>query len=437
MTMAARKQTVELEVAAMDSQSVGPIVPMTFDADSKGSVFGRYNGYTVYKDRDSPIDLESNHTYYVRLKDKTLESGCYFAIGIREVDASFFLNLTTGDKMAFLQSVFFKGGKPSDALLEGLSRSSPEICDRLERGSELIEKQVNLNDTINMYKTKLDNANQSLRKKNDEIRKLKEQVNSRQSKDGQPKDDSKELRKELSESENRVRELEESLAGYEEQVARLNGTISNMEFSMNLERQELVDRVDQAERARDAVVKARREREEALDRRERELDERERNMGAPVIGVSEEAYEGVHAELDRALSELDSVREENSGLVSQMAQRDRLIDALGTRISELTKANTEVRSHIPAYETVFRPNVTVRRDSRTTVSSDWFTEPRYTVLMSGDASRLLIRPDPEGKVECTGYALNIPKLATLRPFDGNTYLKADFAPDMGSVEVVL
>ena len=38
MTMAARKQTVELEVAAMDPQSVGPIVPMTFDADSQGSV---------------------------------------------------------------------------------------------------------------------------------------------------------------------------------------------------------------------------------------------------------------------------------------------------------------------------------------------------------------------------------------------------------------
>lgn len=435
MTMAVKKPTVGYEVAQVDTQSVGLIAAVTFDTDAKGCVVSRYNGYPVFKDRDSPMDFEPNHVYYVRLKDKTLESGCYFAYGIKEVGASFFLELDTEDKLAFLQSVFLKGGKPSDALMDALIDSCPEICERLERGSELIRKQTDLADSVNMYKTKLDNANQSLRKKNEEIRKLREQVKAKVPKDETPKDDTKELRKELSESENRVKELTEALVKSEEQVATLNGTISNLEFAMNLERQELVDRVDQAERSRDAVIKARKEKEEALDRRERELDERAQKMEPKVIGVSEEAYEGVHAELERTRAELDSVRSENVVLSSQLSDRDRLIESLGTKISEQMKVGNDNR--LPAYETVFRPNVTVRRDSKTTISSDWFTEPHYTVLMTGDGTRLLIKPDPEGRVDCSGYSLIIPKLATLRPYTGFNYLKAEFAPDMGSVEVVL
>ena len=442
--MAAKKPTLDYEIVQVDTQSFGTVVPLTFDTDSKGSVIGRYNGYAVYRDRESPMDFEPGHTYYVRLKDKTLESGCYFAIGLREVDSGFFIGLNTDDKILFLQSVFMKGGKPSDALLEGIARSSPEICDRLERGSEILQRTSDMSDTVAMYKTKLDNANQSLRKKNEEIRKLKDQVKAKVVRDDNAKDDVRDLRKELSESDSKVRELTDALVKSEEQVATLNGTISNMEFAMNLERQELMDRVDQAERAKDAVIKARKEKEEALDRRSRELDERERKMEPKVVGVSEEAYEGVHRELEDTRSRMDAIKAEldaqtelNTSLSTEVEERDRLIESLSQRISELTRANAEVRTHIPVYETVFRPNVTVRRDSKTTVSSDWFTEPRYRVLMSGDASRLLISPDPEGEVICSGYALNIPKLAMLRPFNGCTYLHTDFAPDMGSVEVVL
>ena len=433
----AKKPTIEYDIVEVDMQSTGLIVPMTFDTDAKGSVFGRYNGYAVYKDRDSPIDLEPKKTYFVRLKDKTVESGCYFAFGMREVDTQFFLEACTNDKMAFLQSVFMKGGKPTEALLDGIAKCSPEIVERLEKGPELLQRSTDMSGTVSMYKTKLDNANESLRKKNEEIRKLKEQVKTKSSKDEGAKDEVKNLKRELTDSESKVRELADALVKSEEQVATRNGTISNMEFAMNLERQELVDRVDQAERARDAVIKARKEKEDALERRSKELDEREREMGSVTVGVSEEAYEGVHKELELARQNLDEQTALTEALSVQVEERDRLIASLSQRISELTKANTEVRSRIPAYEMVFRPNVTVRRDSRTTISSDWFTESRYTVLMSGDAKRLLIRPDPDGSVTCSGFALSIPKLASIRTYTGPTYLDTEFAPDMGSVEVVL
>lgn len=382
MTAMAKRQTPTYDLSDPAIQGLSAAVPLTFESDPKGSVSSRHSGYPVYVDRSSTMEINPGDTFFVRLKDKTVESGCFFAVPVKPVDAGFFVELCTDDKMAFLRSVFMAGGKPSEALIDAIVESSPEICDSLQRSSDVLQKNIDSSNAAVMYKTKLDNANETIRKKNDEIAKLRGQISAKASDGEVRKEDLKALRNTVSEQEQRI--------------AELNGALSVSKGEVESLRNEL-------ELSKEAVVTAQRERDEALER--------------------SEAQPQMSQEVDE--------------LVSKLSERDRLIGSLGERIADLTKANSVAHSCVPAYETVFRPAVTVRRDSGITLSSDWFTHARYRVMMSGDMAKLLIRPDDDGEVVCEGYSLRIPRLATIKPFVRTSYLEAEFSPDMGSVEVVL
>lgn len=338
MTAVARRNVVAYDLTEPNTQGLSSSVPITFELDGKGSVAGRYSGYPVYVDRNSNMEVNAGDTFFVRLKDKTVESGCFFAVPVKPVDADFFVELCTDDKMQFLRSVFMAGGKPADALIDAIVRSSPEICGSLERSSDIIQRNIDSSNAASMYKTKLDNANETIRRKDGEIAKLKERISAKETDGETRREDMRALKKTVSELEARVVELTEALSA----------------------------------------------------------TERER----------------------------DDIRGESEG-------KDCLIGSLGDRISELTRSEPQPSAGGP------RPAFTVRRDSEATISSDWFTDQRYRVMMSGDTTRLLITPDPEGEVLCEGYALRIPRLATVRPFSGMTYLRTVFSSDMGSLEVVL
>lgn len=333
--------------AVMEASSA---VPLTFVRDASGSVSSTYSGIAVYVDGQSEIEIQPGETYFVRLDDKRIESDCYYAVPMKKVGADFFLEMSVSDRMKFLHDVFMHGGKPSKELLEAIERCSPEICERLSKGGELLMKNCELNNTAAMYKGKLDNANATIRQRDAEISKLREKLAQKSAK-ATGKEEAVALRKALADSEAKVAEME-------------------------MGRKELADGLAEAERSRDTALK-------------------------------------------------------------EMDEKDRLIDALSRKLSEFRRSSAHPEESIPVYTNLFRPGVTIRRDSERTISSDWFTSPRYKVLMSGDMKRIRIVPDSEGGVECRNYTLSIPKLESVSHFTSVAYLRAEFAPDMSSVEVVL
>jgi len=385
MTSKAESPKVEFDRRDPAVVSLASAVPLTFVRDSSGSVKSTYSGVTVYVDRQSDVSIQPGETYFVRLKDKRIESNCYFAIPIEKVGAEFFLEMSVPDRFEFLKRIFMKGGKPSIELANALMKCSPELCETLTKSGMLLQMNCEMNNVAAMYKQKLDNANATIRQKDADIAKLREKLAQKSVKPN--REEVEVLRKALTESEAKVAEMEGVRKSMEEQVSELGRTISDMASAGESEKKEL----------------------------EAKLEESRKSLAV-------------------ALEERDSALKSKA---EEMEGKERLIDALSRKLAEFRRTAVHPEASLPAYMQVFRPGVTVRRDSEHTISSDWFVADRYRVLMSGDMKRIRIAPDENGGVECSNYTLTIPKLESVSRFTSVTYLKAEFAPDMSSVEVVL
>lgn len=388
---AATKRVIDYNIAEPATKALAASVPLTFRKDSKGSVCSTYGGNAVYIDRDAAIPVNAGDTFFVTLKDKTIESGCWFATPIRKVDADFFMEQCVKDRNAFLESVLLRGGKVSDELIDILTRCSPDINEKLTRGEGLMCANQDLQSSVLMYKSKLENANATIRKKDAEIDKLKAQL----SKKSAEKSDSSAAKK-LDAMKAKVAELENANAVLK----------ADLEY-MTSERNELENAIAEMASCKQGLLQ-------------------------DVARVSEE--------IARKDSEMKNLQEElasKEDALAEMDEKDRLIDALSAQVSSLRKSGSHPEQRVSPYATVFRPGITIRRDSEGTISSDWFTAPRYKVLVSGDLARMRIYPSEDGDIECAGYALKMPRLEEIAPFSGQEYLQSDFDADMSAVEVRL
>lgn len=385
MSVAAKKSVIDYNISEPATKAMAASVPLTFRKDSKGNICSSYGGYAVYVDRDAELAVNPGDSFFVSLKDKTIESGCYFAIPLKKVDAEFFLEQCVDNRMEFLESVLLRGGKVSDEMIDILTKCSPEINEKLTHGEGLMCANQDLQSNVQMYKSKLDNANTTIRKKDAEIDKLKAQL----SKKSPEKPDSGASKK-LAEAKEKA-----------EAVMKENTSLKANLESMTAERNELENAIA-------------------------EMASYKQGLAQDIARVSEEVSQK-DAEIRRLSAELKA----GDG------EKDRLIEALSAQIAELRKAASRPEERLSPYETVFRPKITIRRDAKGSISSDWFTEPRYKVLMTGDLTRMRIIPCEDGDVECKGFTLRLPRLEEIDPFVGQAYLPAEFDPDMSAVEVSL
>lgn len=387
MSAAAKKSVIDYNIAEPATRAMASAVPLTFRKDGKGNVCSSYGGYAVYVDRDAELPVNPGDSYFVTLKDKTVESGCYFAIPVKKVDAEFFLEQCVDDRMEFLESILLRGGKVSDELIDILTKCSPEINEKLTHGEGLMCANQDLQNNVQMYKSKLENANATIRKKDGEIDKLKAQLSKKTSaKADAPKDD-----------------------GLKQRVGELEG--ENRSLKADLE----------------SMASERDELENAIA----EMASYKQGLMQDVARVSEEIARK-DIEIARLKTELDSLRSAPAD-----AEKDRLIESLSSKLAELNRSASHPEERMSPYKTVFRPGITVRRDVKGSLSSDWFTEPRYKVLMTGDLTRVRIFPCEDGDIECECHTLRMPRLEEIAPFCGQEYLHADFDRDMSAVEVSL
>ena len=117
--------------------------------------------------------------------------------------------------------------------------------------------------------------------------------------------------------------------------------------------------------------------------------------------------------LERSLRSAQEARDDAIDDCEEAADRAK---ALESRISELEGelAIALASSSAPRGKMA----VKVRRISGTALESEAFTEPRYKMMLSRDGHRLTFSADVEGKVVNIGGRVNIPRLPSLIPFEG-------------------
>ena len=196
-------------------------VPILFSKGPEGTPIGDHEGRRVYPEQVNGRTVGDGDTWFVSLRP---DGDCYRAVPIRQVDADFLLDLSVEDRMGFLRSVFIKGDRVSEDLVKVLTESAPEIVQRLDMGSRVLDRNSELSELANMYRVKLDNANAAIRQRDSEIAKLRERINT-------PSDrgDHGRAKKELSEARGRIAELETLLRESEGKVSELSARLEESE----------------------------------------------------------------------------------------------------------------------------------------------------------------------------------------------------------------
>jgi len=119
--------------------------------------------------------------------------------------------------------------------------------------------------------------------------------------------------------------------------------------------------------------------------------------------------------LERSLRSAQEARDDAIDDYEEAAGRVKALESKITRLEgELAAASAS--QSVPRGKTA----VKVRRVSGTALESEAFTEPRYKMMLSRDGHRLTFSADVEGKVVNIGGRVNIPRLPSLIPFEGET-----------------
>ena len=421
MTISKAKKQVLLS-ANIDPESAEflttyKIVKFAYD---NGQPIGEYNGKRVTVDANKCEMVQDGDIWVVGLIP--FDEG-YLADPISLVTVADILSLTDTQVRELGKCMGASSKKASDVFKDWLAEDSPVLKHLLEEHEEIrkeiakVEKEdIDLKTKLDMEKRRYTTLKEAFEEAAENHKKEKQELTNRlatMKKQATASGDTTQLQKQ-------IEALNVSIKDREGKIHDLEGQVANIKTTSDREIAKLTEERDTAISQKEAVVAANSNKTK-LEARVSELE------------AENEALKARKEELEGELAEESARgREKESQYIAQ--------------IRELTADIGRMRAHdgaIPGIATfdgrrAIKPPFTVRRESANTLTSDYFTESRYTVVMSCDRSKLMVRPDINGKVRCKEYSLNIKSLEELAPMKGpRHYCDVTYDPGTGTLVVVL
>ncbi len=163
----------------------------------------------------------------------------------------------------------------------------------------------------------------------------------------------------------------------------------------------------------------------AEERARTEIDARQRGFDARIAELEDrraelessvEAGDERIAELERAVAELEAAN----------SAKDSEIEGLRPTAAEPPEEYVIVNE--PSDETEQRIDGVLRWDP-TTIRSNRLVHDRYAIRVDADWTVMILRPDPQGTVECLDNAVVIGPLAWRVPYESMSIIAAEFGDD--------
>lgn len=139
------------------------------------------------------------------------------------------------------------------------------------------------------------------------------------------------------------------------------------------------------------------------------------NMEIRQLRKANEDLEKDVKSLRETKSALETEKGNLESALRESEDRRTELEAELVRMQNRTLSGSEPR--LPTYENVG----TATMASSTSLKSELFTAPRYSVKISRSLKYMKVRPDIEGKVVCRDGCLNIPRLPEFMPFGDRVY----------------
>lgn len=161
------------------------------------------------------------------------------------------------------------------------------------------------------------------------------------------------------------------------------------------------------------------------------FSEEQKEEIARIIWINE------RASLEPAFEEKYRVMIEAEAAAKAKAEVEADIEALKKTIGELTMENAGLKKAGARKASLFEIETSVRREGPDTISSDFFTEGRYTVHLNGNHTIMEIAKSDSGNLDCIGNRLELRGLGAVSPFNGPCDMETEYIPQRRALQVRL
>ena len=231
---------------------------------------------------------------------------------------------------------------------------------------------------------------------------------------------------------------EDKVRALEDEISALKAKLEDMKDERNQIREERDAYKDRFERKLEELGEANSALESLRSGRS-ELSEKVRMLQARIDSVPKEPkvvrddteIRRLQKEKRDVESDLEKAREEVERTLSDLESERERSRELEARLAEVGEGIRPSRE-LPEGEIMGK----VVRSSPSTMRSELFDRPRYTVRISRDGHGMKFKPDIEGRAICKDGAIDLPLLGRLIPFDGVDEHDAVITPD-GTIVIVL